>query len=525
MVTRKPPSPREVALWRYEQIEDALGEDVPAFERGEILRRRSRTPVLWPSGATRKLSRASLYRWVTAYARHGLPGLRPRPRRDRAKPRRKLNEQVIQEALRLLENDPGITLTLLVAALEATFPEDAPLPRSTLQRRLASKPAYAHITRLRRRKQRRTRFVARCVHDIWQTDGKGPFPVRLRAGEVILVHILSVLDDASRAVLAALVVESPDLAAAVLVLRRAALRWGLPNRLYADRASIFDSHAFRAGLAALGIHRIRTRARNAEVRGKIEAYHRTLTMWFCDRLEAQGVVDPQHLQQLLDGVLGAVYQPHKHRGLKVPPEVALAGRVSRRTVAPTRLVDAFRQERRLKTHPKTGEIDIGPCLYLVPDELRGQRVTVLCDPALEVPPLLVHPVSGATLTLRPANVRAGDADRDTSAGNPPEPNERWADGPLQAIYDHWRGQVRPLAEPGFGLPELYALLARAAGRHVPQSDAEAALVQAVYRKIGPLPRAATESACAAIALKLGRGRPLKTYLDALARLCFTGATS
>jgi hypothetical protein len=53
------------------------------------------------------------------------------------------------------------------------------------------------------------------------------------------------------------------------------------------------------------------------------------------------------------------------------------------------------------------------------------------------------------------------------------------------------------------------------GRHVPHSDAEAALVQRTYQKIGPLPRAATEAAMRSIAVELGPRRPIKTYLDAL----------
>ena len=86
-----------------------------------------------------------------------------------------------------------------------------------------------------------------------------------------LFHVFTILDDATRAVLAALICPTPDLAAAVLVFRMAANRWGLPGMLYADRASIFDSIAFRRGLAQLGSHRIPTKPRNPEANGKIEA--------------------------------------------------------------------------------------------------------------------------------------------------------------------------------------------------------------------------------------------------------------
>lgn len=508
MAERKRPEAKEIAFWRYEQIQEALDPALHREARGKILHQISRTPVRWPSGVTKRIALATLYRWVEDYRSGGLEALQPRRRKDRHQVRRRLPGEVIQEALRLLTKDPAMTFTFLLAVLKAKF-EKIDISRSTLQRRLAADPAYVRLKRAKKRTRRRTRFVAHAPHDIWQTDAKGPFRVRLLSGKGLAVHVLSILDDASRAVLAALVALRPNLAFAVRVFRLAALRWGLPRRLYADRASIFDSIPFRQALAQLGSHRIVTRPRNAEARGKIEAYHRVLGLWFTKRLASQAVVDLEHLQQLLDGVIYGLYQTHRHRGLKCTPEQALAGRLSQRSVPPTRLYEAFRQDRRLKTHPKTGEVEIDQILYLVPDELRDQRLIFLVDLPGELPPLVVHPQSGAHLSLRVADVEAPNTDETTS--------ERWAPGPLQALYDSWRGQVRPVAEPGFGLPEIYALLGRLAGRHVPQSDAEAAIVQRVYRDIGPFSRAATEAAIETLSHELGSGRPMQTYLDALVR--------
>ena len=509
MGEKRRPAPKEIAFWRYEQIEEALAPGLHREARGLILRRMSRTPVRWPSGVTQRISIATLYRWIEFHGQGGLEALQPQPRKDRQQPRRELPEEVVAEAVRLLSADPGMSLTFLLEVLDAQFGKNK-VARSTLQRRLAAHPDYPRIQRAKTRTRRRTRFVARAPHEIWQTDAKGPFPVRLMGGREIKVHVLSILDDATRAVLAAIITSSVGLGAAVRTFRQAALRWGLPKRLYADRASIFDAKAFRQGLAELGSHRIWTRPRNAPVRGKIEAYHRVLGLWFTERLATQEIVDLVHLQQLLDGVLARLYQPHKHRGLKRSPEQALGGQVSSRAVSPTRLYDAFRQEKRLKAHPTTGEVEIDQTLYLVPEDLRGRRLLFLLDPAAEVPALVVHPESGEHLALRIAAVQPEQA-------SPSEEPQRWRPGPLQAIYDSWRGQRRPLAEPGFGLPEIYALLGQLAGRHVPQTDAEAALVQRLYREIGPFTRTATETAFAAIARELGAGRPIQTYLDALAR--------
>jgi transposase InsO family protein len=513
MSKRKTPNAEDIAFWRYEQIEEALPANLSSDERGKILRRLSKTPVRWPSGKSKPVPLSTAYRWLNAYQRRGLEALRPKRRSDRGVTRAKLPDAVVQEALRQLTEDPGLSFTFLLALLCPLFPKIR-IARSTLQGRLRSHPDYQRIQRLKRRTKRRTRFVAKDPHDIWHTDAKGPVSIILACGKELVFHILSILDDATRAVLAAIICLHPDLAAAVRVFRMAANRWGLPNSLYADRAAIFDSRPFRMGLAQIGSHRIQTKPRNPEANGKIEAYHRTLGGWFTRRLPKQVVVDLVHLQQLFDAVIYSLYQPHRHRGLKMSPEVALAGRTSNRIVPPTRLIDAFLQKRRLKAHPKTGEVEIGGVTYLVPDDLRGQRLTFLLDPPGDVPPRVEHPASGLHLSLRRAAIKPDDLDAIDCQS---EQQPRWGAGTLQALYDNWQGKRRPLAHPGFGLPELYALLAKACGRYVPSSDAEAALVQRIYSDIGPLPQGPTEEAIAAITQQLGPKRPVKTYLDALAQ--------
>jgi putative transposase len=516
MSRRRPPgklAPGAIAQWRYDHIVEALGpmaHDV----RGEVIARLSSVPVRWPGGASRAISRATLYRWLELYKKGGLAALRPRRRKDRGTKRAHLPKDVVARARQILVDDPEISFTLLAALLVADpklrlRARGIVVAKSTLQRRLAADPLYARLQRGRRLARRRTRFVARAPHDIWHLDAKGPITISLRGRKTLVFHILTVLDDATRATLASIIALAPDLCAAVRAFRLAAERWGLPGRIYADRASIFDSHAFRAGLADLGAHRIWVKPRNPEANGKIEAFHRVLAAWFVRRLTRQVVVDLVHLQQLLDGVLETVYLTHRHRGLQAPPGEALAGRVSSRAVSRERLVDAFRQRKMLKAHPKTGEVDIADKTFLVPAELRGQRLVFLVDPDPEVPPLVVEPSSERPLPVERAQIRPGD-------GAPaPPPVSRWGPGHLQTLYDAWQGKRRPVAEAGFGLPELFTLLAAAVGRPVPRSDAEAARIHHVYRQIGPLPRRATETVVRAIARRLGTGRALEIYLDAL----------
>ena len=513
-MTKPPGVPESIALWRYEQIEALLHADLQSEGRGELIRQLSRTPVVWPSGEVKPVSQASLYRWLERYEASGLSGLAPRPRSDLGQAHQTFPGGLIEAAIGHLSEDPTQSLPFLCQVLEAEFAEDqVVVAPSTLQRRLSAHPDYAGIQRARKQERCRTRFCAQKPHDIWQTDAKGPWTIRLTNAMMLTFHVLSILDDATRAVLAAIVALKANLGAAVRVFRQAALRFGLPKSLYADRATIFDAHAFRSGLAQMGSYRIPTRPRNAAARGKIEAYHRVLSDWFFKRLLGQQVVDIIHLQQLLDGVLDGMYQTHKHRSLGCSPAKALSGRVSSRAVPPTRLTEAFREERRLKAHQKTGEVVIDKVTYLVPDALRGQRLCFLIDPPGEVAPLVKDPVSEKLLSVKRALVAPQDHDDDADLSEDPE--ARWGMGPLQVITDRVRGKRRPLGEPGFGLPELYQLLAKLAGRHVPLSDAEAALIQRVYQKAGPWGRRPTEAAIDMIGQQLGTGRPIKTYLDAL----------
>jgi putative transposase len=507
--------PKAVALWRYERIEEPLGVRSPDV-RGPIVRALSRTPVVWPSGVTRRISLATLYRWIALYVVGGLIALRPARRKDAGKPKAKLPADVVEKAFALLGDDPDLSFTFLLALLKADPDLDLQrrkivVSRSTLQHRLGQHPGYLRLKRGRKLQRQRRRFVGRYFHDIWHLDAKGPVTVRLKSGKSIEVHILTVLEGLSRAVLATHVALTPDLCAAVRVFRLAALRWGLPDRIYADRASIFDSVAFRGGLAQLGVHRIFVRSRNPEANGKIEAFHRVLGRWFTKRLPRQEILDLEHLQQLLEvAFVEALYQDHHHRGLRNTPRQELGDQVSRRQVAAARLVDAFREERELKAHRKTGEVDLPSGTWLVPDDLRGQRLTFLIDPEPHIAPLLVEPGTLRHLPLKRAAIRAGDSTQEA-------PVARWGKGPLQALYDAWQGKVRPVAEPGFGLPEMFQMLGDTAGRVVPRSDAEAALIQRVYRSLGPLPRQASEDAFRFIRKALGPGRPLEAYLDALSQ--------
>jgi transposase InsO family protein len=525
---RRRAAARKIAQWRYELIQPALVER-RGLRRKKAVSRICRRPVILPTGERRRISRASVYRWLRAYEKDegGLLALEPRPRSDRGKARAPLPGLVVEKALAFLMEDDEIPLPLLISVLSKD-PEIAPLlesarikiSRSTLRRRLAKSELYARLRRERKRSRARRRWVPGRCHQVWHLDAKGPIKVTTTSGETISFHVLTVIDGASRAVLAVSLVRSPDLASTVRVFRKAILTYGLPDKFYMDRGSPFDTPAFRGALALLGTHRIFSKGRNPPPNGKIEAYHRCISIWFARRLKKQEIVDWIHLEQLFEVVIEH-YQTHTNRETRATPRALLAGAVSKRALPRGVILDeAFLQPLgRLKAHRTTGEIDLagGRGKWLTPPELRDRRLEVLVDPDPASPVFVRDPETDRLVRLERARVRPEDA--------APEPKaERWGRGILQALHDNWRGKIRPIAEPGFGLTEVFDLLSKACQRHVPRTDAEASLVQRIYGSIGPFTRKAVESALASITAELGLGRPVKTYLDALARRVVPGTT-
>lgn len=493
------PNPYEIAARRFERIAFLIDPSLDAAQRRAAWRER-----------TAETGRSTLYRWLKSYRDHGYTGLLPKPRSDRGRTRKAGTAAWVGYAIGLLYEQPDRSLTQLEVYLRAEF-ADYSLGKTTLRRHLREHPAYAGIARLRSGKKSKLHdlYEAEHPHEGWQLDGKGPFPVRFVDGTRVEVKVLSVLDDHSRAALAAVVALAEDIEAAVTVTSKAIARWGLAERYQFDRGSAFDSHAFRGGLAALGVHRNFVRERSPEWQGKIEAYHRCLERWFVKELRAQQVVDLEHLQQLLEAMLALVYNRHDHSKIGSTPEQRLAGRVSSRRVSQSDLERAFFVETTAKSNRKTGEVRLPTGSFRVPSvAYAGQRSRFRYHPTRGGRAVLVTK-DGREIELQPFTKRPLSAVRTRV--------DRRGTGQLQKLVDLWQGKERPNAQPGFGLPEVFAALGELLGRSVPDSEHEAHAVVAFYRRHGPLPRHAFATACARSRTGLGSGRALKTYLADLER--------
>lgn len=502
--------PYEVATFRFEMISCLLDDTLTPAERQRLIKQRVSAPVEWPDGKTCPIPRATLYRWYRTFRETlKLESLLP-TRRSGQGSLRDQRAAWVEKAVHLLIEQPRRSLTLVLVFLRAYFP-DHQLTKSSLDRDLRAHALWPAIRRMRGKLKRlRTRFEAREPHHIWQIDAKGAFRVRLTSGEVVSVVALTILDDNTRAVLGVVIARTESLGPAVRLFRDVAARWGLPARLYADRGSVYESLAFRRGLAELGVHRIWTKSKNPQAHGKIEAYHRTLKRWFVDELPTQEVVDLVHLEQLLQAVIEIVYQPHPHRSLRTSPAAALNQRRSGREVSVQDLQRAFWVSETRHAHPATGEVNLNGAVFRAPSNYAGKRVRLRYDPADPRRVVLVLATGAET----PLEIFGREPGRVPADSGP----TRWGAGPLQKLLDTYNGRTRPNADAGFGLPEVFDALGKALGHGIPRTEAEALAIQGFFREHGPFRAAAFQAALDSTMAVLGPGRPVQTILDHLHRL-------
>lgn len=497
-------NPFEIAAFRFEQISPFLDDSIDPVKRRDLMRRRH---AVTPPGAEKKrrIPRSTLHRWIKLYRQHGIRGLMPKARADRGK--QKIDSRdIIDHAIGLLLEQPNRSLQQLDVYLRADF-DDYDLSIATLRRRLTSHPAWPLVERLRAGKDRRlrNRYEAQHAHESWQLDGKGPFTVQMMSGERVRAHVLSVLDDHSRAVLAAHVATSEDSVAAIGAFSKAAARYGLPDRMQFDRGSAFDSKAFRDGIAHCGVHRNYVRARHPEAQGKIEAYHRSLKRWFLDELRAQEVHDLVHLQDLLEATIALVYQKHKHRSIGMSPEARLAGKLSERRISEAELARAFFVGIIAQSDKKTGEVKLPNGRFRVPVAFAGKRAQFRYDPLRPAAALLT------------ADRREIEVEPFVTLPLPETGPRQRGNGRLQRLLDTWRGSERPNADPSFGIPEVFKALGQVLARPLPETEADAREVQDFWRQHGPLTSAAFLRACQRAANSLGEQRPLAVLLADIAR--------
>lgn len=255
-----------IALFRFGVISGAVSDRLTPAERGRVVRNLATQTWTTLEGVERSFSRGTIDRWVVAYRRGGLGGLRPVPRCDRGRARSQA--RWLEEAARMRRALPARSAAQIVDAIarahgvilsERTV--RAYLARSGLSRQaLSAIPAQAF-----------GRFEASRSNEIWIGDVlHGPFVPHPRVAGSRRAKLFVLVDDHSRLLVHGRWMTEENNRAGQDVLRSAIARRGIPETLYVDNGAPYANHQLARACAVLGVHLVHSRPYKPQGRGKQE---------------------------------------------------------------------------------------------------------------------------------------------------------------------------------------------------------------------------------------------------------------
>lgn len=363
----------ELALWRYSVIAPLLHRTNGASLR-DLARTVAEDVLRGLDGDPATVSVDTVLRWYRAYRLHGLEGLEDEPRRDRGHSRA-LDDAAQETLLAVLEEHSDWTTKLL---------------HREAQRRLGRPISIKAVYRLF--KGRRTppvpdshpRREPGLPQTLWVADTMhGPSVVDAKHRKR-KAYLLAILDDASRALMAARFATRDDISAFLPILREAVLARGLPSRLLTDNGPNYRSRVLRTACATLGIHLVHASPYSPTSKARLERFFRTVRMRFLPTLPATLTLEElgaawaryqaeYHAEPhtALTDLEGKPTSPLSYYLTHLPPDV--------RYVEAVTLEDLFQVQESRRVNPD-GTIRVGDRLWEVDAKLAASRVLVRFNP-------------------------------------------------------------------------------------------------------------------------------------------------
>jgi transposase InsO family protein len=259
------------------------------------------------------ISRQTLYKYRRRFQAEGPAGLVERSRRPHSSPRQVSaeTEEAIVRLRKELPVDCGAQSIAYQLERRGQFvPSVATIHRVLVRRGLVTPQPH------KRPKVAWRRFEWPRPNDVWQIDATC---WALSDGQT--VWIMDVLDDHSRALVAARVDTGPTARIAWEAFTTAVQQWGLPAHVMNDNGSCFTGRLAKNGAAdfermlrSLGIRQICSRPGHPQTCGKLERSHQTTKAWLRLQPPASSI---DELQDQLDQ-----WREHYNRAR---PHKALAG--------------------------------------------------------------------------------------------------------------------------------------------------------------------------------------------------------
>ena len=266
-------SPSELALWRFSLIAPLLHR-APGVSLSEMARQLSAEVKHGPDGAPVLVSGETLLRWFRRYQQAGLPAPENRTRSDRGRSRA-LDGATVARLLELAAEHPAWTVKAVRGHLQRELGK--PIPLKPVYRLLKGRKRLAPKEAFRKRPPGvpQVLWIADTMHG---PQVYGPRRKKRRS------FLIAILDDASRAVMAAAFTLADSVQSLMPVLREGVLARGLPHRLLVDNGANYRSRVLRTACARLGIHLVHAAPYRATSKARLERFFRTVRLQLLPQL-------------------------------------------------------------------------------------------------------------------------------------------------------------------------------------------------------------------------------------------------
>jgi transposase InsO family protein len=300
---------RAIALWRLGVLGPLVSARLEHGDRQEHLREIAGRAHQMPDGRVVRLSARTIESWYYLHKRGGFEALHPATRADCGQSRA-IAPSVAELIVRVKREKPRRSIKRIIRMLErAKKVEPGELSRSSVHRLLQL--AGISIRPVRGPSKERRSFLAEHAGDLWVGDAlHGPLVIA-PGGKLRKSYLLSQIDNATRYILHSYFALSEGAAEQEYGMKQAILKYGVPRGYYVDRGSAYIATSLRLICAELDIHLLHAGVKDAEAKGVIERWHRTLREELLDELPGHPI-SLADLNAKLWAWLGAEYHARKH---------------------------------------------------------------------------------------------------------------------------------------------------------------------------------------------------------------------
>jgi len=363
-----------IALHRWAVIAEAANERLSPAARGVLARKIAEQVHTQPDGSARRYARGTIDRWIRAYRRGGLDALRPDPRADTGTVR--AHPELFAEAAQLRLEVPSRSAAQIASIL--FFRHGVRVAERTIREQLRRRGL--HREALAADPKVFGRYEAERSNERWITDVLvGPFVPWPRIDASVRAKLFLVVDDHSRLLVDGAFYAHENARTCQEMLRRAIVRRGVPEVLYADNGAPFRNAWLARTCAVLGIRLVHSKPYAPEGRGKQERLNRYIREAFLAEACHHGI---ESLETLNDHFCAWVEQVanrrvHAETGERPIDRFERSG--PHRAGDPDKLRDAFRWSLTRKVS-RTATVSLEANSYSVDPSLVGRRVELRYDP-------------------------------------------------------------------------------------------------------------------------------------------------